>query len=139
MGLGSAAAPPAVDQLGQDRVVFGQVASLGVAEPPQEPRSSSGETSHNFAGKMRHCEGGKERRANVARVRQPYRRHPRISPRPNEGAALLGRRSRMSIFAHPHAIAASERESKCANCHHLEVIIADLQAWVEDLRESCGW
>ena len=38
----------------------------------------------------------------------------------------------MSIFNHPHAIAAS----KCANCHHLEVIIADLQAWVEDLLES---
>jgi hypothetical protein len=31
-----------------------------------------------------------------------------------------------------HAIAAS----KCANCRHLEVIIADLQAWVDDLRQS---
>ena len=39
---------------------------------------------------------------------------------------------RMSIFNHPHAIAAS----KCVNCHHLEVIIADLQAWVDDLRQS---
>jgi hypothetical protein len=39
---------------------------------------------------------------------------------------------RMSIFNHPHAIAAS----KCANCRHLEVIIADLQAWVDDLRQS---
>jgi hypothetical protein len=39
---------------------------------------------------------------------------------------------RMSIFNHPHAIAAS----KCTNCRHLEVIIADLQAWVDDLRQS---
>jgi hypothetical protein len=39
---------------------------------------------------------------------------------------------RMSIFNHPHAIAAS----KCANCCHLEVVIADLQAWVDDLRQS---
>jgi hypothetical protein len=39
---------------------------------------------------------------------------------------------RMSIFNHPHAIAAS----KCASCRHLEVIIADLQAWVDDLRQS---
>jgi hypothetical protein len=38
----------------------------------------------------------------------------------------------MSIFNHPNAIAAS----KCANCRHLEVIIADLQAWVDDLRQS---
>jgi hypothetical protein len=42
----------------------------------------------------------------------------------------------MSIFAHPHAIAASEQKTKCANFYHLEVIVADLQAWVEDLRES---
>jgi hypothetical protein len=43
----------------------------------------------------------------------------------------------MSIFAHPHAIAATGKHAaKCANCHHLEVIIADLQAWVEDLRQS---
>jgi hypothetical protein len=33
-------------------------------------------------------------------------------------------------------IAARERKAECANCHHLEVIIADLQAWVENLRES---
>ena len=39
---------------------------------------------------------------------------------------------RMSIFNHPHAIAAS----KCANCRDLELIIADLQAWVDDLRQS---
>ena len=44
--------------------------------------------------------------------------------------------SPMSIFGHALAIAASERKTQCANCHHLEVIIADLQAWVEDLRES---
>ena len=42
----------------------------------------------------------------------------------------------MSIFGHAFAIAASEPKTECANCHHLEVIIADLQAWVEDLRES---
>jgi hypothetical protein len=42
----------------------------------------------------------------------------------------------MSIFGHAFAIAASEPKKECANCHHLEVIIADLQAWVEDLRES---
>jgi hypothetical protein len=32
--------------------------------------------------------------------------------------------------------AASEPKTKCANCRHHEAIIADLQAWVEDLRES---
>jgi hypothetical protein len=43
----------------------------------------------------------------------------------------------MSIFGHAFAISASKLKTECANCHHLEVIIADLQAWVEDLRESC--
>jgi hypothetical protein len=42
----------------------------------------------------------------------------------------------MSIFGHAFAIAAGEAKTQCANCHHLEVIIADLQAWVQDLRES---
>jgi hypothetical protein len=42
----------------------------------------------------------------------------------------------MSIFAHTFAIAASEPKTKCANCRHYEAIIADLQAWVKDLRES---
>jgi hypothetical protein len=42
----------------------------------------------------------------------------------------------MSIFAHPHAIAATAPKTNCATCHHLEVIIADLQAWVDDLRQS---
>jgi hypothetical protein len=42
----------------------------------------------------------------------------------------------MSIFAHAFAIAASEPKTKCANCRHHEAIITDLQAWVEDLRES---
>jgi hypothetical protein len=42
----------------------------------------------------------------------------------------------MSIFAHAFALAASEPKAECANCHHLEVMIADLQTWVEDLRES---
>jgi hypothetical protein len=44
--------------------------------------------------------------------------------------------SPMSIFGHAFAIAASEPRMGCANCRHLEVIIADLHAWVEDLRES---
>jgi hypothetical protein len=42
----------------------------------------------------------------------------------------------MSIFSHPYAIATSKPKAKCANCHHHELIIADLQAWVEELRES---
>ena len=42
----------------------------------------------------------------------------------------------MSIFSHPYAIAASKPKPTCANCLHHEVIIADLQAWVEELRES---
>jgi hypothetical protein len=42
----------------------------------------------------------------------------------------------MSIFAHAFAFAASAPKTECASCHHLELIIADLQAWVEDLRES---
>jgi hypothetical protein len=42
----------------------------------------------------------------------------------------------MSIFRHAFAIAASEPKTECANCHRFEVIIADLQAWVEDLRKS---
>ena len=41
----------------------------------------------------------------------------------------------MSIFTHPHAISAGKPVAKCANCRHHEAIIADLQAWVEDLRE----
>jgi hypothetical protein len=44
--------------------------------------------------------------------------------------------SPMSIFGHAFAIAASEPRAQCANCRHLEVIIADLQAWVADLSES---
>jgi hypothetical protein len=40
----------------------------------------------------------------------------------------------MSIFTHAEAtIAATKR---CANCRHLQVTIADLQAWVEDVRQS---
>ena len=34
------------------------------------------------------------------------------------------------------AIAASGPKTECANCRHYEAIIADFQAWVEDLRES---
>ena len=42
----------------------------------------------------------------------------------------------MSIFASPHAIAAGKTVTRCANCRHNEAIIADLQAWVAELRES---
>ena len=43
----------------------------------------------------------------------------------------------MSIFTHPHAIAAAGKPAaKCTNCRHHEVIIADLLDWVEDLRRS---
>jgi hypothetical protein len=42
----------------------------------------------------------------------------------------------MSIFGHAFAIAAGEARTECTNCRHLEVIIADLHAWVADLRES---
>ena len=42
----------------------------------------------------------------------------------------------MSIFASPHAIAASKTVTRCANCRHNEAIIADLQACVADLRKS---
>ncbi|MGA7490077.1 MAG: hypothetical protein WBW74_24405 [Xanthobacteraceae bacterium] len=42
----------------------------------------------------------------------------------------------MSIFAHARAVATSKPITKCANCHHHEATIADLQAWVEDLRQS---
>jgi hypothetical protein len=41
----------------------------------------------------------------------------------------------MSIFSHAFAIAASEPKTKCANCRHHEAIIADHQAWIEDLRQ----
>ena len=34
------------------------------------------------------------------------------------------------------AIAASGPKTECANCRHYEPIIADLQAWVDDLRQS---
>ncbi|HEX2477326.1 MAG TPA: hypothetical protein VHK01_21395 [Lacipirellulaceae bacterium] len=43
---------------------------------------------------------------------------------------------RMSIFVHAHALAASKPKTKCANCIHHEATIADLQAWVDDLRQS---
>jgi len=43
----------------------------------------------------------------------------------------------MSIFAHPHAIAAiGKHAAKCANCRHQEATMADLLDWVEDLRRS---
>jgi hypothetical protein len=43
----------------------------------------------------------------------------------------------MSIFAHPHAIAATGKHAaKCANCRHQEATMADLLDWVEDLRRS---
>jgi hypothetical protein len=40
----------------------------------------------------------------------------------------------MSIFAHAEVATAASK--KCPNCRHLEATIADLQAWVEDLRQS---
>jgi hypothetical protein len=43
---------------------------------------------------------------------------------------------RMSIFVHADALGASKPKTKCANCIHYEATIADLQAWVEDLRQS---
>ena len=69
--------------------------------------------------------------ATIAVAASYLRQRPTREPAPVRAVT-----SRMSIFAHPHAVAASEPKKKCANCHHLEVIIADLQAWVEDLRES---
>jgi hypothetical protein len=42
--------------------------------------------------------------------------------------------SRMSIFA--NADVANAAGERCPNCYHLEATIADLQAWVEDLRQS---
>jgi hypothetical protein len=42
----------------------------------------------------------------------------------------------MSIFLHAHAIAASKPKTKCVNCQQQEATIADLQAWIEDLRQS---
>jgi hypothetical protein len=42
----------------------------------------------------------------------------------------------MSIFVHAHAIAAGKPRTKCVNCQQYEATIADLQAWVEDLRQS---
>jgi hypothetical protein len=42
----------------------------------------------------------------------------------------------MSIFAHPHAISAARPIVKCANCRTAEALIADLQAWIDDLRQS---
>jgi hypothetical protein len=42
----------------------------------------------------------------------------------------------MSIFVHAHAIAADKARTKCVNCRQHEATIADLQAWVEDLRQS---
>src|SRR5262249_30215587 len=44
--------------------------------------------------------------------------------------------SPMSIFAHPHAIAAAKPALRCTNCRTAEVLIADLQAWIDDLRQS---
>jgi hypothetical protein len=41
---------------------------------------------------------------------------------------------RMSIFA--NAELANAASKRCPNCHHFEATIADLQAWVEDLRQS---
>jgi hypothetical protein len=44
----------------------------------------------------------------------------------------------MSIFlhAHAHAIAVGKPKTRCVNCQQCEAMIPDLQAWVEDLRQS---
>jgi hypothetical protein len=42
----------------------------------------------------------------------------------------------MSIFAHTEATAASKVTSKCDKCRHHELMVADLQACIEDLRQS---
>jgi hypothetical protein len=42
----------------------------------------------------------------------------------------------MSIFVHAHVIAAGKPRTKCADCRQHEATIADLQAWIEDLRQS---
>jgi hypothetical protein len=42
----------------------------------------------------------------------------------------------MSVFVHAEAIAASKATTKCDKCRHHELIIADLQACIEDLRQS---
>ena len=42
----------------------------------------------------------------------------------------------MSIFAHPHAVAAAKPALKCAHCRTAEALIADLQTWIDDLRQS---
>jgi hypothetical protein len=42
----------------------------------------------------------------------------------------------MSVFVHAHAIAAGKPRTKCVNCLQHEATIADLQAWIEDLRQS---
>ena len=42
----------------------------------------------------------------------------------------------MSIFFHAHAIAASKPKTRCVHCQQHEATIADLQAWIEELRQS---
>lgn len=59
---------------------------------------------------------------------------PWAPPKPTREPLCSGGDQPMSIFAHAEAaIAASKR---CPTCRHLEATIADLQAWVEDLRQS---
>ena len=42
----------------------------------------------------------------------------------------------MSIFFHAHAIAARKPKTRCVHCQQQEATIADLQAWIEELRQS---
>jgi ribosomal protein S14 len=42
----------------------------------------------------------------------------------------------MTIFSHAHAIAASRPKTRCAACLHHEAMIRDLQACIDDLRQS---
>jgi hypothetical protein len=87
-----------------------------------------------------HLVGGREQRGRSQRVRstrcdsaltarQPYGATLKSTPKANEGARRVWAvTTRMSIFSHPYAIATSKPKAKCANCHHHELIIADLQA-----------
>jgi hypothetical protein len=42
----------------------------------------------------------------------------------------------MTIFTHAYAIAASKSKTKCVACLHHEAMIRDLQACIDDLRQS---
>jgi hypothetical protein len=69
----------------------------------------------------------------------PLGGRPRIchGHRNQRGSAACARGEQpMSVFFHAESIAAGKPKTKCANCLHHEATIADLQAWIEDLRQS---